>query len=460
MPQLDTDQLRQEDQRVDSEKSGQRIGVVRSLPTTVAALRSGNLADQWQPTSDGGHFQIITIESPTAYALRVHVSNLTLPAGAHVAVYDTNEPSESYGPYRARDLFETTELWTESVFGSTVTVEYYAPPGVELTEIGGFDIAQIAHIYTDPLVDLYASALSCQNDISCSSGWANEESAVAGLGTIGQSNVLWCSGALLNDFDDGTWEEYFLTANHCLTGNSSDLGTQAQASTIEFYWRYQTAACNQTPPALSSIQRTGGGADLISRQTRSSGNDHALLRIRNTVPGGLTFLGWDTRTPGSGEALTGIHHPDGEHKRISFGNYDSSNSNFWYVKWYDGLTEGGSSGSPLFDKNKRLIGQLFGGDTFCPTNTSKPVDQYGRFNQTYPSIERWMLIGGTINVNSLFTGTQLGTPTNPYRLLSSAYNFSWNGSRIRLQAGSYSGPITMSKQVTLIAQGGTVTIGQ
>ena len=33
--------------------------------------------------------------------------------------------------------------------------------------------------------------------------------------------------------------------------------------------------------------------------------------------------------------------------------------------WELGVTEGGSSGSPLFDQNGRIIGQLFGGTATC-----------------------------------------------------------------------------------------------
>lgn len=460
LPPVNLEQLREEDRAAASSQSGRRIGIVRDLSVIAAALRSQKVGGQWQETSDGGHYQIITIESPDAYAIRVHVENLEIPTDGHVMIYDTNEVSEVYGPYRARDLFGTTELWTESVFGSTVTLEYYAPPSTNVEDIKQFEIGKIAHIYMDPIAEVQASALSCQNDISCSANWATEESSVAGLGTIGTANVLWCSGALINDFDDDTNEQYFLTANHCLSGNSSDLGTQVEANTIEFYWRYQTTTCNGTIPALNTITRTGGGADLISRQTRNSGNDHALLRIRNDLPGGLTLAGWDTRTPNNDENLTGIHHPDGEHKRISFGDYDGSDSNYWFVDWRDGTTEGGSSGSPLFDVNRRLIGQLWGGNGICTTSEITGESEYGRFNKTFSAIERWMRIGGTLNVNSRYRGNQLGTPDNPFITTSAAHNFAWDGSRIRFKTGAYPGAITLRKEVTLIAEGGIATLGQ
>lgn len=63
-------------------------------------------------------------------------------------------------------------------------------------------------------------------------------------------------------------------------------------------------------------------------------------------------------------------------------------------------------------------------------------------------------------MDSRYTGNQLGTPNNPFRTTSAAYNFAWNGSRIRFKAGTYAGALTLTKEVTLIAEEGTVTIGQ
>ena len=48
--------------------------------------------------------------------------------------------------------------------------------------------------------------------------------------------------------------------------------------------------------------------------------------------------------------------------------------------WEIGVTEGGSSGSPLFDQNGRIIGQLFGGQAECiGTSDNDDFDLYGRF---------------------------------------------------------------------------------
>jgi PKD repeat protein len=94
------------------------------------------------------------------------------------------------------------------------------------------------------------------------------------------------------------------------------------------------------------------------------------------------YAGWDR----SGTAPTnqiGIHHPSGDIKKISFDDDPASQANFggaacWHIiDWEDGTTEPGSSGSPLFDQNHRIIGQLFGGSASCSNNVD---DYYGRFD--------------------------------------------------------------------------------
>tara|TARA_R110002096_G_scaffold91022_2_gene206082 strand:- start:6577 stop:7674 length:1098 start_codon:yes stop_codon:yes gene_type:complete len=50
-------------------------------------------------------------------------------------------------------------------------------------------------------------------------------------------------------------------------------------------------------------------------------------------------------------------------------------SAYWEVGWDDGLTQLGSSGAALFDQNKRVVGQLYGGTSTC---TGSGTDFYGK----------------------------------------------------------------------------------
>ncbi|NNE27131.1 MAG: T9SS type A sorting domain-containing protein, partial [Saprospiraceae bacterium] len=82
-----------------------------------------------------------------------------------------------------------------------------------------------------------------------------------------------------------------------------------------------------------------------------------------------------------------IHHPGVEDKRISFEfnpiSYDPTNgdtTNILVNDWDIGTTEGGSSGSPLFNTKKQIIGQLEGGFAACGNDDS---DSYGWFRRSW-----------------------------------------------------------------------------
>lgn len=438
-----TEMLRQ-DKMISPEKERRRIGINRQLPTRVTVSGGQSTKGTWVDLGDDGSLWLLTIQSRGALAIRIHLEKLQLPNGARIIVYNTEKPQESSEPYDGRFLRGRTDLWTGTVFASKVTVECYVPPDVDANEVE-FEIWEINHVYFEPLL-LPGREDTCYNDVTCFPDWWLEARAVARIVFIEGGFGYLCSGCLLNDFDPETWEDYFLTANHCV-------GTQTVANTVEWFWLYQTSTCNGTPPSVWTVPRTTGGADLIAS---SSGNDFSFMRIRNSTPGGLAYAGWTTASPGGSDLLSCIHHPDGAYKRISFATLDGSNSNFWIVQYHDGSTEGGSSGSPLLNASRRVIGQLRGGNAACDNMSG--TDHFGRFNVTYPKIRRWLEIGGTIHVDGSYSGEELGTPTKPFNTVTEANDFAWNGARIKIQTGMYPETLTFSKQLTVIAVGGTVII--
>ncbi|MFG0260004.1 MAG: GC-type dockerin domain-anchored protein, partial [Phycisphaerales bacterium JB041] len=105
----------------------------------------------------------------------------------------------------------------------------------------------------------------------------------------------------------------------------------------------------------------------------------------------VSFAGWDVSgvdTPGA----IAIHHPDVDEKRISFefdptattsylGNsIPGDGTHVRVLDWDIGTTEPGSSGSPLFDENHRVIGQLHGGYAACGNDLA---DWYGKMSVSW-----------------------------------------------------------------------------
>jgi lysyl endopeptidase len=122
--------------------------------------------------------------------------------------------------------------------------------------------------------------------------------------------------------------------------------------------------------------------------------DFTLLELSVMPPASYSpyYIGWDRsgRVPTN---TTCIHHPNGDVKKISVdfdspitASYSDTKYTFdvgthWRIdEWDLGTTEGGSSGSPLFDENHRLIGDLTGGEASCSSSVN---DYYAKFSENW-----------------------------------------------------------------------------
>ncbi len=65
----------------------------------------------------------------------------------------------------------------------------------------------------------------------------------------------------------------------------------------------------------------------------------------------------------------------------------------------------------------------------------------------------------TIWVDATNAGPQYGTPDFPFRTISSALNFAWDGAELRIQAGAYGDMVTIDKRILLSSENGRVRIG-
>ncbi len=360
-------------------KGALRIGIFRELPRPL------DLADYpgaGVKTRSGGEARVFLFHSPGAKAIRLEVSGLRLPEGAAITVYAYFDPSQARGPFTRSFWGERESFWTDTIFSDYLALEISLPPGT--SETPQFRVERLVHIYRSlPQPDSGRNAAGpCNNDVSCAEpDWRVAANAVAGIGTIGDGGSIWCTGALLNN-TAGDFTDYFMTAHHCIEN-------QGEADTTEFYWFYQTPSCNVSPPDPAKVPRTTGGADYLASRPYNNGNDFAFLRLRRSSPAGVTYLGWVADTWAKGTAIRGIHHPEGDFKRISYGSLVDSDTDYWNVRWKSGVTEPGSSGSPLIEQaGRRFIGQLYGGYSSCPNPTG--IDFYGRFNRSWPLIKQWL----------------------------------------------------------------------
>ena len=189
---------------------------------------------------------------------------------------------------------------------------------------------------------------------------------------------------------------YFLTADHCLTGGL-DAVTHPDAAGLVFYWNYERPKCNNT--CTVPTETTAGGT-LVANYSPS---DFALIELAENPADNFDvyFNGYNATNTAGSEGV-GIHHPSGDAKKIAThsmspitGSWGGTTIDHWTLNWDatsngHSVIEGGSTGSPLYDSNSRVIGQLHGGSSI---NCSDPANDPGIYGKVSYS---WFNIGATI----------------------------------------------------------------
>ena len=365
-----------------------KTGIRRTL--APHAMASGN----WETTSEGTRLWRMAIRSPGSHGMRVEFDNFSVGEG-RVWVHDGLHVT---GPYTGRGVYDDGHFWSGAIFSGSAIVEYEPAPGAALELQPPFQIRAITH-QTRTALDATAGkkdpADYCELDVNCYPDWHTSLSSVGMISFVDNGDEILCSGSLVATRDN-SFKPYFLTAGHCVNN-------EAAARTVEAYWTYQTPACGAAPPAtFTSSLKSSVGAHLVSFGGMADG-DFSLILLAE-APSGTTFAGWDTADPPLSTAVTGIHHPSGSWKRISFGQRTgdatadvegstAAGNLFLQVQWNDGRVEHGSSGSPLFSAPGVIVGSLSFGEvlvdgTVCTINPS--VAGYSRFSNTYSHISDYL----------------------------------------------------------------------
>ena len=337
-----------------------------------------NNSGVWTTLSNGDKIWRLMIECKNALTVNLTFSETSLPNGNELYVYN---PKKDFilGKFTQKHTY-LGKLGTELVPGSKVVVEYFVP---FQNDLGNVNICTITHGYrtAGEFHDkAFGSSGSCNMNVNCPDGLSWQPQRNGAVMLVSGSNGF-CSGSLINNTqNDGT--PYVLTANHCYSDPTNWI----------FRFNWQSADCNN--PSSSPTFQSLSGAVLRSRRTPS---DFCLVEITGGLEGGTVplsyqpyFSGWNNADAPPTSTVS-IHHPSGDIKKISFddnpasavqamGSSEAASS--WQVQWdRNTTTEGGSSGSPLFDQNHRIIGQLWGGGASCQ-NLSSP-DYYGRVHNSW-----------------------------------------------------------------------------
>lgn len=368
MPKVDIDKLKAEDASNDLNKEipwrfGENIEVDYDMHNSGV----------WDILPQGGKIWRLGIKSAGAISINLTFDNYLLPPGARLFVYNQDK-SDLIGAFTDFNNQESRVFATTLIRGDQIVVEYYEPADPAFP--GQLHLNRVTHGYRSAYeyAKAFGTSGSCNNNVNCPEalGWENDIRSVCMLVTGGSG---FCSGAVVNNTnEDGI--PYVLTANHCYSDPASWV----------FWFNWQSPTC--TNPASSPSYNSISGATLKARLTDS---DFCLVQMSSTPPQpyNVYYAGWN-REDAAASSGASIHHPDGDIKKISYSNtsYISSNYNgsglansHWKVIWSDGVTEPGSSGSPVFDQNHRLVGQLHGGPSSC--TATDLWDFYGKFSMSW-----------------------------------------------------------------------------
>jgi PKD repeat protein len=372
----------EEDRAVASMPGPYRIGV--AIQVDIDLLVDGT----WSTNMAGRHFLRLGIKAENARGLILYYRYFSIPKGGKLFVY-SKDKEQLIGAFTSINNPSGGYFATELIKGDEVVIEYDAPAYSTADPV--IVIYQVHYVYKETEQFLKGESGPCEVNINCSEGqnWQNEKRSVAKIVLKAGAGTYLCTGTLVNNTRQDSIP-YFLTARHC--GTNASLSDYSQ---WVFHFNYESINCEN--PVEDPFSNTISGSTLLAQALSGTdaGSDFKLLELSQKLPENYNpyFSGWNRNGQASPSGVC-IHHPKGDIKKIS--TYTAAlvstaygqaavdpDGKYWKVVWAEtenghGVTEGGSSGSPIFNPSGQMLGTLTGGPANC-SNLTAP-DYYGKFS--------------------------------------------------------------------------------
>ena len=399
---------------------------------------------------DGGKVWTLAIEAKNAKGISLYYDDFWIPSSGELYIYNPMQ-TQKIGPFTSKHNHNSGLFATEVIHGEILVLEYFQPE-YENNDLK-LSINRFAYAYRDisgGQLNGYNSSDECQVNANCSEGnaWENQKMSTCRIQIGSGWNVGLCSGALINNTLNNC-TPYVISADHCFSGG--DISVNGLNQSI-FYFNYRSVACNNSVP-INTYSVTGCTKKANSGGEGNVGDPDFFLVELNSYPDFNPFFsGWNRSNIPATSGVS-IHHPSGDIMKIStytntlssasglgFGN---DNTTHWRVFWSEtpnghGVTEGGSSGSPIFNQNGLLTGVLTGGSSFCTATNQSDIygkiwhawDQVGNSNnqQLKPWLDPANTNAVTLNgiycnqsatVTAAFTSSETNVCLNSYVTFSS-----------------------------------------
>ncbi len=350
----------------------------------------------WEELDNGVRVWRLNIQSENAKALSLYFDAFWIPSNGELYIYNEDK-SKILGAYTNRNNHESGVFAHEIIEGDKLCIEYVQRgAGNPILHIDKISYAYRS-IKTSRDLKNFGDSEDCHNNVNCPEGddWQDVKTAVCRLSIRIGNNSYWCSGSLVNNTaEDCT--PYVLTAEHCAyDDDNNNYASSNDMNQWVFYFNYEADICEN--PSTNPNSNTMTGCSFVSRSSNNGNwggtSDFYLVELNNSLPFdyGLYVAGWNRSNTASSEGV-GIHHPAGDIKKISTYTQSTVSVNSgrdWRVRWVNtesghGVTEGGSSGSPLLNMDKQIIGDLSTGSSACsPSQFLTAPDNYGKFSESW-----------------------------------------------------------------------------
>lgn len=378
------------------EKNGNIYEYARSIYCDISPENAG----VWETLADGSKVWRLSIASEGALALGLYYDAFWIPSNGELFVYNEDK-TQIIGKFTSQNNHESGLFANELIQGNFLTLEYHQKgEGMPILHIN-----EVAYAFrgVKQLFEArgFGDSDDCQVNINCSEGdeWQDVKRAACRISVKTGNMYGWCSGSLINNTaEDCT--PYVLTADHCAFDDAGNQSSNADHNQWIFYFNFEAEECENPNSSPGSNTITGCSVKAYSSAIGGingnigSTSDFYLVELNEIIPHsyGAYMAGWNRSTTASSSGVS-IHHPSGDIKKIS--TYTSTlgsaawqgwGNSHWRVSWVStenghGVTEGGSSGSPIFNANKQIIGDLSGGSSYC--NFTSGQDLYGKFSHSW-----------------------------------------------------------------------------
>lgn len=386
-------------------------------------------------TLKNGKLWRYAIEGKSAGGIAFDFGFPKLPKGTYIAVFapDTTYLIQPHKIYHSENLLERHRKMgiMGSVSGKRLIIEYYEPD--TLKEKEDIVIKRIGYDFVafgnrnpssfktpDLKSGFYGSSayLSCQKDVVCSDigNYQNEAKSV----------VFLRADYRIDEDDNGIFERRFKIGTGFLLNKAGGYGDNDSPILVtagHFYsflklgitpvdiityieefsviTKYQNKVCGIDDtnnrgivlPGLFNRIALGSSYDKEGLPMYSANKDYAILQAGSSIKQlsyyDLAYGAWTKNHDYNSSSNVGyfcIHHPQGDVKKINKDNHRASLVTFdgFQLKYDYGLTEGGSSGAPVFNSLRQVVGFHVGsnGDKACNL-IGQMISTNGKFDNLY-----------------------------------------------------------------------------